>query len=309
MHGLARAGQMFAEGRNVDVDAATGSYGDCHALLSLKCPDRQGAPDPEPGDRNRNRRLRTGGITGMNAAEMMTSDDLVERSVEFWNEALTRNSLLAHLDRLLHERAWALDDGSRLAIDPIASDVASYQVMYRVLCAGRPGPTVEVGFGMGVSALMFAAYQADAGFEHIAIDPYGLPDNATGKAERALARLAQGRVKVMREPSEYALPRLAMTGRIANLAFSLVDGSHLFDHALIDFFYLDRMTEAGGVLAVDDAASPAVATLLSFIEANRAYQIRWLGANTALCLKLADDRRDWDHFRPFTVDTRRDWGQ
>jgi hypothetical protein len=135
-----------------------------------------------------------------------------------------------------------------------------------------------------------------------------LPDNATKKAERALAQLAQGHVKVMREASEFALPRLAMTGRVTDLDFSLIDGSHLFDHALIDFFYLDRITAVGGMLAFDDASSPAVSTLLSFIETNRAYKIRRIGTSTALCLKTGDDKRQWDHFRPFTVSPRRDWG-
>jgi hypothetical protein len=155
---------------------------------------------------------------------------------------------------------------------------------------------------------MFAAYQADAGFEHIAIDPYGLPDSASAKAERALARLAQGRVKLMREPSEYALPRLSMTGRASHLMFGLIDGSHLFDHALIDFFYLDKMSDVGAVLAFDDASSPAISTLLSFIQTNRAYKVRMVGTSLALCLKIESDARRWDHFRPFEVTNKQNWG-
>jgi len=38
--------------------------------------------------------------------------------------------------------------------------------------------------------------------------------------------------------------------------FAFIDGAHTFDHVLVDFFYIDRMLNVGGIVAFDDVGFP-----------------------------------------------------
>lgn len=71
--------------------------------------------------------------------------------------------------------------------------------------------------------------------------------------------------------SELALPKLLAEGR--KFDFCFIDGNHTFDHTLIDFFYLNRMMEVGGVIIFDDAGMPAIKKLLRYILNYPAYQL------------------------------------
>ena len=64
--------------------------------------------------------------------------------------------------------------------------------------------------------------------------------------------------------SEYILPKLAEEGNKFDFAF--IDGWHTFDHTLIDFFYLNRMLDIGGILVIDDVGMPAINKLSRFIH-------------------------------------------
>ena len=53
--------------------------------------------------------------------------------------------------------------------------------------------------------------------------------------------------------------------------FGYVDGWHTFDYALLDFWYLDKMVPAGGVVAFNDCGWPAVEKAIQFVETHRRY--------------------------------------
>jgi predicted O-methyltransferase YrrM len=224
-----------------------------------------------------------------------------------WRDGCENNDLFQALDRILRERVIREVDGGVIDIDIVATRLQVYQTMAFWLSRMAPSSTVETGFGLGVTALMFAAYHAGRGGRHIAIDPYFLDGDLTQRARRAIAALQPGPIRIVREASEFALPRLILTKKIADLSFSFIDGSHLFDHVLIDFFYLDRATRVGGIIAIDDIRSPAVEAAVSFIAANRSYYIDASLGDVALCQKMHSDDRPWHHFRPFTVPDRMDW--
>ena len=71
--------------------------------------------------------------------------------------------------------------------------------------------------------------------------------------------------------SHLALPELESRG--IKLDFAFVDGSHLFDYVLVDFFYIDRMLRRGGVIAFDDADWPSIRKVCRFIVKNRSYSV------------------------------------
>jgi len=48
------------------------------------------------------------------------------------------------------------------------------------------------------------------------------------------------------------------------------DRWHTFDHTLVDFFFIDRMLDVGGMIS-DDVGYPSICRLCHFILSNREY--------------------------------------
>ena len=78
---------------------------------------------------------------------------------------------------------------------------------------------------------------------------------------------------------------------------------------MTDFHLATMLLGEGGWIILDDAAYPAVQSVVSFIEANRNDFEVSSGEipNTAILRRISADERPWDHFRPFTVPQRDDW--
>ena len=55
--------------------------------------------------------------------------------------------------------------------------------------------------------------------------------------------------ELIERPSEVAPPALP-DGR--KFQFALIDGWYTFDHTLLDLFYVNRLLEEGGIVAIDD---------------------------------------------------------
>jgi hypothetical protein len=53
-----------------------------------------------------------------------------------------------------------------------------------------------------------------------------------------------------------ALPSLLAS--VLKVQFVLIDGWHTFDQVLLDFFYVDKLLEDGGIVAFDDVVMPAI---------------------------------------------------
>lgn len=190
-------------------------------------------------------------------------------------------------------------DGHRLAAVPtgIARDEAlALNALVRDEGAER---TLEVGFAYGLSALAIAAAHAERGRgSHVAIDPWARGAyRSIGLLNLRRAGLAEW-VELVEEGSETALPRLsAQRGEALDLV--LVDGRHHFDTTLLDFFYADRLARVGGLVVVDDADFEPVERALTYILANRAYEVVGARAGLVTLRKLQADERPWDHHVPF----------
>jgi len=65
------------------------------------------------------------------------------------------------------------------------------------------------------------------------------------------------------------LPRLAVAG--TRIQFAFIDGWHTFDHTLVDFFFVDRMLDVGGIVVIDDVGYPSIRRLCHFVLSNREY--------------------------------------
>ena len=116
------------------------------------------------------------------------------------------------------------------------------------------------------------------------------------------------------------------------LDFAFVDGWHLFDFTLVDFYYIDKLLEVGGHVAFDDMWLPAVRKVVSFVLRNKPYKLvrttsrypaplwkrtlrigrravqdpmqrgwrlKFVPQNIAVLQKTAADTRTWDFHRSF----------
>jgi hypothetical protein len=158
--------------------------------------------------------------------------------------------------------------------------------------------TVETGMAYALSTLAIAGVHAERGCgSHVAIDPIQSTKwRSIGRAHVRRAGL-EAFVTVVEERSDAALPRMVAAGETCD--FALIDGHHLFDFVLVDFFYLDRLLVEGGVVAFHDPWIPAVGRVLDFVRHNREYDVMSADDGLALLRKVGMDERDWDYYRPF----------
>jgi predicted O-methyltransferase YrrM len=180
--------------------------------------------------------------------------------------------------------------------------------------------TLETGMAYGLSTLAICGVHEERGEGfHIAVDPHQSTDwGGIGVLNLQRAGLDR-RARVIEARSDEALPRLRDEG--VRIDFALIDGLHLFDATLVDFFLIDRMTDVGGVVVFHDTWMPAVAQAVAFVEANRAYEPVEAGDAAMVALrKTAEDDRPWDFHRDFApggvraarggrLAARRPWGK
>jgi len=135
-----------------------------------------------------------------------------------------------------------------------------------------PTISLEVGLAFGISALYICdALNIRNGTQHITIDAYQQHwEGGTGIAN--LCRAGYGDiVRLIEEQSYRALSELERSGLRVDFAF--IDGWHIFDFGLVDFFFIDRMLNVGGVVAFDDADWPAIRKVCRFVKTNLAYSV------------------------------------
>jgi len=149
----------------------------------------------------------------------------------------------------------------------------SGQVIRNAIEASRPKTGCEVGLAFGVSSL----YILDAMKEHgngvlIGMDPAQHDRTWRGGGLYNIERAGfSDRYTFHGATSQFVLPRLVETG--TRIQFGFIDGWHTFDHALVDFFYLDLMMDIGGVVVLDDVGYPGLLRLAHFIITNRDYSL------------------------------------
>jgi predicted O-methyltransferase YrrM len=155
---------------------------------------------------------------------------------------------------------------------PISVPYETGALLYDVVYKGGLNSTLEVGMAYGLSTLFICQAHRDKGSgTHTAIDPYqGSRFRAIGLANVGKAGL-DGYLRFHEAPSFEVLPALCRAGEVYDFAF--IDGRHLFDYVLVDFFYIDQLLRVGGYVAFDDLWLPQVRKVVSFVLRNRGYEV------------------------------------
>lgn len=229
----------------------------------------------------------------------------LENAAEF-AEAAKRETGTGRLAEVYRTGVMFANEKGTEHLNNTSLDLTEGRALWRLARQLRPEVVIETGFGRGGSAAFLLAalepwkgrvYSIDPAYRHWAGD--------IGKTYLESLGLAD-RHTLIEEPSELALADFLRRGNVS-LKLSYIDGSHHFDGTLIDFVYLDRLTEVGGVIAIDDAHAPAVRTVASFVAHNLPYRLHYPTSRLVLCTKTASVERDWCHFKPFVSSPKSDW--
>ena len=183
-------------------------------------------------------------------------------------------SLLEHnpvLREILQTRTTQAPSGE---IIPLGSflDAGSAEALFRRILTQKPRLAVEIGMANGISTLaILTALEKNGGVgQLISIDPNQSTQwRDCGRASVARAGLSH-RHRVIEKSDALALPQLLAEG--ARVDFGYIDGWHTFDYALVDFWYLDKMTPQGGVIAFNDCGWAAVEKAIRFVQTHRRYR-------------------------------------
>ena len=142
--------------------------------------------------------------------------------------------------------------------------------LYNVVLNEKPDLVVEIGMAQGVSTLSILCALEKTGGRLISIDPYVNWKSGKEAALYAVERSGYAaRHTFMEEKSYEALPKLLALGTKVDLGY--IDGSHAFEHAFTDFFYLDRMLRLSGIIGFNDAGWRSVNRVIQFLRTRRKY--------------------------------------
>lgn len=220
------------------------------------------------------------------------------------------NVILSHI---LKTNQVSTPDGKTLELHSHLSPIAC-RVIQAWIAEHRPRRLLEIGLAYGISSLFICdviAARDDISY-HI-IDPF----QRSAWHSAGLYNLNRAGFEncyiFHEERSELCLPCL-LEQRLT-LDFALIDGMHTFDHALVDFFYINRMLEIGGIVIFDDLQMPAIRKLVAHIATYDCYkplpfpesfrvQERVLGMldapfRLAAFKKISVDDRPWTWHRDF----------
>jgi hypothetical protein len=144
------------------------------------------------------------------------------------------------------------------------------QALHDLVLREKPGLVIEIGMANGVSTLAILSALAHVGRGRlISIDPtQSTYWHGVGTANVKRAGFA-GQHQLIEAPDHVALPQLLAASTRANLAY--IDGTHTFDHVLLDAFYLDKMLPVGGVMGFNDTSYKAIHRVIRFMQTHREY--------------------------------------
>lgn len=183
----------------------------------------------------------------------------------------------------------------------VALPAADCDILRDILIAHGAHIVIEVGLAYGSSALAIGEALFSTGatnISHIVIDPFQASayDNVGWDALNAAG--LTDHTTLIREASSIALARLAADGFVADAAF--VDGSHRFHEVFVDLYFLRKLVCPGGLILLDDAAWPSVATALRYFDLNLGWRpVDIAGRLTARRLPNEPFEPDFTDFKSF----------
>src|SRR5688500_13754230 len=182
----------------------------------------------------------------------------------------------------------------------VALPAPDCDILRDTLVAHGARTVVEIGLAYGSSALAIgeALCRIGPNVSHIVIDPFQASAFGNVGWEAMRAAGLSGHTTLIADPSSVALARLAADELSVDAAF--VDGSHRFHEVFVDLYFLRKVVRPGGLVILDDAKWPSVATALRYYDVNLGWEpVAIAGRLTARRLPDTPFEPAFGDFRPF----------
>lgn len=187
------------------------------------------------------------------------------------------------------------NDGNEYDIFPVSIKQHTGQLIYETIRYNGIKNSLETGLAYGVSTLFACqAIKDNGGQKHIAID---------FTEEKIWHNIGIKNIKKANLQNYFIfengkscdiLPKIQ-----TEIGFAFIDGGHVFDEVLLDFYYIDRLMSVGGYILFHDDWIKSVQKVINFVLKNRYYSLPNSNINTCLIRKEAEDNRNWDNFVEF----------
>ena len=181
------------------------------------------------------------------------------------------------MNELIEEiyRTRKVEDAQGNQINPFPTAL-SYELgveLYNHICNHPIKNTLEIGMAYGLSTLFICQAHHDKGIggHHTAIDPMESSEYGSIGLLNITRSGFDETFRFYESCSYEILPELYHANDQFDLIF--IDGMHLFDYALVDFFYADLLLKRGGFLIFDDVWMPSIRKVVMFVLHNRQYQL------------------------------------
>lgn len=143
-----------------------------------------------------------------------------------------------------------------------AIDKEEATFLHQIIQQAKPKLSLEIGCAEGLSSMVICE-TIGPNARHTIIDAFQSTDWSNHGIHN-LKTAGFNNWELIEERSEYVLPKLAQEGKKYDFVF--VDGWHTFDHVLVEFFYINKMLNTGGIVAFDDSALTGLNKLMRWIS-------------------------------------------
>ena len=183
----------------------------------------------------------------------------------------------------------------------VALPASDADLLRDLLIAHGAHTVIEVGLAYGSSALAIGEALCSnraTNVSHIVIDPFQATSYGNVGWDAMTAAGLAAQTTFIGEPSSVTLARLVSDSVTVDAAF--VDGSHRFHEVFVDLYFVRKLVRPGGLIVLDDAEWPSVATALRYFDLNLGWQpVTIAGRLTARRVPEEFSEPDFTDFRPF----------
>ena len=174
------------------------------------------------------------------------------------------------LKRILETRQVETKDGEP---KPLDSEISMNEGLFlqEMITNLQPSNSIEIGCAYGISSLFICEALRPNRGRHTIIDPYQSSYwDSIGILNIERSGFAH-MVRFIPERSDHSLPTLNANGETFQFAF--IDGDHKFDDVFVDFYYIDKMLDVGGVIVLDDIGYSSIRKVCRYILTNLPYKV------------------------------------
>jgi len=195
----------------------------------------------------------------------------------------------SYLKKVLSENKFTYEGKDIELSDGIP--IEEVEMIYDVMSEYKPKSSLEIGLCHGISSMAICDNLKESnGVNHI-IDP-GLKVNRYGISNLEIAGLKDNFIHYD-DVSEVVLPQLLQNDLKVDFVF--MDGWLTLDHLMLDFFYIDKILNIGGIVMFDNCEMSSVKEAFNYFSQYPSYhELTSYLYRCRYLIKQSGDKRNWN---------------